>query len=76
MSGVYSIVKDYTNRTARGLGAAMDWEALGFFHKTPKGYHFTKRGFPDKRYSNYPEVLAYYETERYERSRLIEKATQ
>jgi hypothetical protein len=74
MSG-YDLVSSYTERAGRAYGAAMDWEALGLFHRYPEDYHFTKRnGLPDKRYKNYPEVLAYWSAEQEERSRLIDRA--
>lgn len=72
----YNLRDDYALQSARVMGVALDWEVLGLYHRYPKGYHFTKQsGQPDKRYSNYPEVLAYYEAELLYRKELIERAT-
>lgn len=69
----FDLRESYINRLAKVTGAAMDWEALGFLQKTPNSYHFTRSGKPDKRYANYPEVLAYWEAELEERTKLIKR---
>lgn len=68
----YDLRDRYAENMGRALGVATDWEVLGFFHKLPAEYHFTKKGQPDKRYSNYPEVDAYWNAELEERAKMIE----
>ena len=69
---VYDLREKYTLNASRAVGVDIDWEVLGMFHKLPPNYHFTKKGQPDKRYSNYPEVQAYWDAELEERARIIE----
>lgn len=76
MGATYDLAQSYTNQMARGIAAAQDWELLGLFEQTPKDYHLTKDGLPDKRFKNYPEVLAYHEALLDQRADWINQATQ
>lgn len=64
----------YAERAGRALAASTNWDMLGAFRITPESYHFTKSAHPDKRYKNYPEVLAFYEAELEERAEYINNA--
>lgn len=68
----YNLVERYVKNVGRAIAVINDWELVGGFHKLPPNYHFTKQGQPDKRYSNYPEVQAYWDAELKQRAEWIE----